>query len=83
MKEIQSQFKYQSHIYNVQSNSDVNHKGMIMRWNNKLFPSLNVINGETSPYTSKGILRNYHYWSDPKLGSGIVEIIIIPCSCHA
>ena len=35
------------------------------------------------PYASKGILRHYHHWSDPKLGLGIVAIIRIPCICHA
>ena len=43
-----------------------------MRYNNKPFPSLNDIKGKISPYDSKGILRNYHYCSDPKLGSAIV-----------
>ena len=52
-------------------------------WNNTLFPSLNVIYGKTSPYGSKGILRYYHYRSNPKLGSGIVAIRIIPFNCHA
>ena len=70
----QSQFKYKSRIYNVQMNSDVNHRGMKIRWNNKLFPLLNVINGKILPYASKGILRHYHYQSDPKLGPGIVAI---------
>ena len=56
---------------------------MKMRCNNKLFPSLNVINGKTLPYASKGILRHYYYRSDPKLGLGVVSIIRIPCSCHA
>ena len=54
-----------------------------MQWNNKMFPSLNDINGKPPPYGSKGILRHYHYRSDPKLGLGIVAVIIIPCSCHA
>ena len=49
---------------------------------NKIFPSLNVINGKTSPYESKGIIRHHYYWSDPKLGPGIVAIRIITCSCH-
>ena len=53
-----------------------------MRWNNKLSPSLNVINGK-NPYGRKGIPRHYHYRSNPKLGPGIVVIIRIPCSCHA
>ena len=48
-----------------------------------MFPSLNFINGKTSPNGSKGFLRHYHYWSDLKLGPGLVEIRIIPCSCHA
>ena len=47
------------------------------------FPSLNVINGEILPYGSKGILSNYHYRSDTKLGPGIVEMIRISCSFHA
>ena len=54
-----------------------------MRRNNKRFPSLNVINGKTSPYASKGILRHYHYRSDTKLGPGIVAIRRISCICHA
>ena len=52
MQKIQLQFKYQTHIYNVQRNSDVDHRGMKMRWNNILFPSLNVINGKKLPYAS-------------------------------
>ena len=36
--------------------------------NNKLLPSLNVTNGNKSPYASKVILRHYNYWYDPKLG---------------
>ena len=54
-----------------------------MWWNNKLFPSLNIINIKSSPYGSNGILRHYHYGSDPKLGLGIVSIRGIPCSFHA
>ena len=53
-----------------------------MRWNNQLFPSLNVIHGKTYPYGRKGIPRHYHYWSDPKLSPGIVAIRRIPCSFH-
>ena len=53
-----------------------------MQWNNKMFPSLNDINGKPPPYGSKGILRHYHYRSDPKLGPGIFSIIRIPCNCH-
>ena len=48
-----------------------------------MFPSLKIIRGKSSPYGSKGIIRQYNYWSDTKLGQGIVEIRIIPCSCHA
>ena len=83
MQKRKSQFKYQPRIYNVQRNSDVDHRGMKMICNNKLFPSLNVINGKIFPYASKGILRHYHNRSDPKLGLGIVAIRIIPCSFHA
>ena len=83
MKNIESLFKYQSSIYNVQSNSDVNHRGMKIRRNNKKFPSINAINSKTSPYGSKNILRYYHYQSDPKLGSGIVTMKRITCNCHA
>ena len=83
MQKRKSQFKYQPRIYNVQRNSDVDHRGMKMICNNKLFPSLNVINGKIFPYASKGILRHYHYRYDPKLSPGIVAIIIITCSCHA
>ena len=70
--------KVSQSFYNVQRNSDVDHRGIKMIWNNKLFTSLNVINGKTFPYASKGILRHYHYWSDPKLSPGIVAIRRIP-----
>ena len=33
----ESAFKYQSGLYNVQRNSDVNHRGMKIRWNKKTF----------------------------------------------
>ena len=80
---MQSKFKYKSCIYNVQKNSDVDQRGIKMIWNNKLFSSLNVINGKTQPYISKGFLRNYHYWSDPKLVPVIFSIRRIPFSFHA
>ena len=54
-----------------------------MRWNNKTFPSLNVIKGEILPYISKVILKYYHYRSDPKLGPAIVSTRIILCIFHA
>ena len=38
---------------------------------------------EISSYGRKGILRHYHYCSDPKLGLGIVAIRRISCSCHS
>ena len=82
-KKRESILKYQSHIYNVKRNTDVNNRGMKMRWNNKRFPSLNVINGIISPYDIKGILRHYNYQYDSKLCLGIISIIIIPCSFHA
>ena len=40
--------------------------------NNKLFSSLNAINGKTYPYGNKVILRHYQYRSGPKLGPRIV-----------
>ena len=48
-----------------------------------MFPSLNVINGETCPYISKGVLRHNHYSSYPKLGQGVVVVRRIPCSFQA
>ena len=83
MQKRESLFKYQWQIYNVQSNSYVNHRGLKMRCDNKLFSCLNVVNGKTSPYGSKGIIIHYHYWSDPKIGPGIVAIRIFSCICHA
>ena len=47
------------------------------------FLLLDVINGQTLKYVSKGILRECHYWSDPTLGPGIFAIGRIPCSFHA
>ena len=53
-----------------------------MRCNNRRFPSLNVLNGKTSQYGSKLILRHYRYLSDPKLGLGIVVIRRITCNYY-
>ena len=53
-----------------------------MIWNKELFSSFNVINGKTSPYASKAILRHYHYLSDPKIGLVIFSIRRITCSFH-
>ena len=83
MKNRESLFKYQSCICNVQRNSDVNHRGMKIIRNNENFPLLNVINGKTSTFGIMGILRHYHYWSDPKFGPGIVEMRRIPHNFHA
>ena len=74
MKKIESLFKFKSHFYSVQRNNNVNHRGMKMLCNKKLFPSLNVINGKPYTYGRKGIIRYYHYRYDPKLDSGIVVI---------
>ena len=38
MQKRRPKCKYQSHIYNVKSKSDVNHRGMKIRWRYKLFP---------------------------------------------
>ena len=54
-----------------------------MRQNNKRVPSLYVIKSKISLYAGKGILRHYHSRSDPKLGSVIVAIKIIPCIFHS
>ena len=50
---------------------------------NKKNTSLNVNNGKTSPYGSKGILRHNNYRSDPNLVPGIVVIRIVPCNFHS
>ena len=60
----QSLFIYQPHIYNFQRKSNINQRGTKIQWNNKLFTSLNVMNGKPYQYVSNGILRHYHYWSD-------------------
>ena len=78
----ESRFKYQSNFYNVQSNNDVKHRGLKIQCNNKLFPSLNVTNGKSYTSGRKGVIRKYHYPSDPRLGTVIVSIRRIPCSCH-
>ena len=82
MKNGESLFQYQSRFYNVQINYYVNHRGLKLRQNNKLFPSFNAVDRKSPPYGSKGVLRNSHYRSDPKLGPGIVSLRIIPCRCH-
>ena len=83
MKNGESLFQYQSRTYNVQSKSDVNHRGMKMVWNNNHFPSIKFIIGKVLPYGSKRILIHYYYRSDPKLGPGTVLIRRISCMCHA
>ena len=39
-------FKYQSHLYNIQSNYNFERISITMGWNNNLFPSLNDIIGK-------------------------------------
>ena len=43
MQKIQSQFKYQSRIYNFQSISDVDHRDMKMGWKKQTFSIINNI----------------------------------------
>ena len=43
---------------------------------------IKFINGKYSTYESKGIIRHYHYHSDPKLGPGIAVIRKVTCSCQ-
>ena len=83
MQKRESLFKYKSHVYNVQGNSDVNHGGIKKRCNKTLFTSLSFINGKTYPHGSSCFLRNYNFWSDPKLCPGIFAIRRIPRSGHA
>ena len=44
---------------------------------------LNLINVKTAPYRSKGVLRNYHSRSDPKLVQVVISVVIIPFSFQA
>ena len=82
MQNRQSIFKFKSRFYNVQSNDDVKHRGMKLRQNNKVFPSLSLINGKT-PYEIKGVLINYHYRYDPKLCQEVVALRLFSWNCHA
>ena len=54
----ESLFKHQSHFYNVQRKNNVNHRGMKLLQNKKLFPLLNFINGKPAAYGSNVILRH-------------------------
>ena len=56
---------------------------MKIQCNNKQYPLLNPIHVKSSPNEITGILRNYYYQSDPKLGPGIDANRITPCSYHA
>ena len=38
VKNLESLIEYQSCLYNIQSKNEVNHRGMKLRWNKKLFP---------------------------------------------
>ena len=55
---------------------------MKIKWNNKTFVPLNIINVKTSPHVSKGILRHHHFLLDTKLGLCVVAMGIIPCKFH-
>ena len=56
---------------------------MKIRCNNKRFTELKFNNIKKSSYGKKGIIINYNYHPDPKLGVDIVGIRKIPCSCDA
>ena len=83
MQKGTSLLKYQLYLYNHQSNDYDNHRSMKLQCNNKLFPSLNIINKKPSPYGNMGIQRYNDYRSDTKLDPGIDAIRRIPCSFHA
>ena len=70
-----SNYYSNTNIFNkIQGNNNFKYRGMEILWNNKPFPSLNVINGKSYAYVSKGVLRNYHYRSEIKFVQGVVAI---------
>ena len=60
MQERESLFKYQSRVYSVQSNYDVDHRGMKMQWDNKMFSSLNVIKWKIISIWKKGYSKTLY-----------------------
>ena len=56
---------------------------MKFKGNNKLFTPMDFINGKTYHYGRKGVLGNFHYRDDTKLGPGVVAIRRITCSFNS
>ena len=83
MKDIKPQSKYDSFLYNIQINHYVKNKGIKLIQNNKKFPPQNFINGKQSPYGIKGVIINYNYRENKKLGQRVVAVRIITWSGHA
>ena len=64
----------------VQDNADVAHQYMKIYCNTNKFPELSFCGSHSKLHWSRGLSKNYHLVSDPKIGNGVYEILCIYCA---
>ena len=69
--------------YNVQYNSAVELKDVIMYCNTNQLPELPFCGPHSKTHGARGLSKHYHLCFDPKLGMGVCTIRRIPCACVA
>ena len=77
----ESQQKYRTKHYRIQTKEDVMHKDLKMGWLTKLFPNIKIAKGKIKSWGSSTVLSHYHYHMDPCLGKGKCAMRQTPCAC--
>ena len=65
----------------MQGDSDIPHKYLNMFCDTNQFPSLQLFVPHTKPNGIRGLIKNYLFWFNTRLGYGICEIGQITCIC--
>ena len=69
--------------YHVQDNANISHKDVKMYCNKNQLPALPFCVPHSKPHGARGLSKHYHLRFDTKLGNGVCEFRLIPCSCVA
>ena len=75
--------KWTDRQYNVQDNSDTEHKDMKIYCNTNKLAELSFCVSHSKPHGARGLSKHHNSRFDPKLGMGICAILRIPCACVA
>ena len=75
--------KWTERYYYVQDNADVVNQDVKIYCNTNQFPSLPSYGPCYKPHGEIGLIKNYHFRFDPKIGNVICTVRRIPCACVA